>query len=1396
MIKKTSSFKDRYKPENLFIRTYGEVVYLPDIDILGQLSLDAESVNNALLLKKKPGAKLVSDSFSSQVTIKVPVPPSPAEGMTNPRDNKRFPLGTKTDPRTGEELKETGPLLQERSVHNQIVYTDQASGTVYYVDGKGNIDNISLGHLSPVSPNTNFCLRVLDTKIEVSSSFKKEDGTRYNWDYSSLEALFYVDPKDPPQEVKAKKDKIKNISNVDLSKKTGIPLFMYAKDNNFRELVHSELTRLEFRFKSGVADVEKELLGVYYAQLIVAVLFADKHSEFFAKQVKEEENTVNINAADAPTVPHIKEDTRFLPHQVYALAFLKEKKNSLVDADPGAGKTLILLTDIIDKLNRGLVKRPCVVMPNSLLSDQKAEFEGWTQNTMNFIVVTTDTVKESDPNARLIERGKNKGLPTGGDKEAGLAALTKLIQEAPPNTILLTSYEWLRGGKKDKNDRYERSAWLASPLHAGVDMLVLDESHRVMANASGDCSNQAEAILQIRSLVPYKRCYTGTVAPGSPDDVFLQMSFLDPSVLGSKLDFRAKYAASMSKVSDKIELWKPGAIKELQKVMSGSVAVSIRRSAWISELPTMKLTYHKATLSATQRVVYERIMNRIIREELGIELDPATGMIKTGNALPGAEGAALQKEMQNKFASNPVAKDQISKWTPSQVISMAEYDPDEGEDVNIEYQVGNDESHAQNFDLSDPEQKKKLKSIQEQQLEEFRKAQAKTAQSWERYEKVQGDVEDAPEIDDFSPLLTKFVAVDKFLNCPTSDDFGKYFLVDEPDRISPKVAVIDTILARHFSDPNNGKVIIFTHYKDVARHISSNIKLASQAVYYDASTPDALAKFKTNDSVQIIVGVEDSIQEGQNLQMANRIIRLDLNWTPGKYEQAIARSYRLPPKDPKDKRYSTLYVDLIFCEGTAELTKFARMVSKMHSVRQLISGYKTNSRFNVVGMTLFNMTNFNTFAKVKKHIEVFQEMRAYEIEESKTAPKVYGTESKSLAVGGEIEGSSKIETPLVSSDLARSPWKVNPSKVKGGVINPTIAYFNGAYWMRMERVPGMKSLLDKFPKMMETDSSLLRIAFNSPQNAFLILSQLRDKGLFVLNQDMLHAKILGNMQCDPEYPQSKIDYGKLVRIATTEAFEFPVLREGDTATKQVLAYNPSQADLKTARELLLKGNQGKEVPDIQVLAAAKILGLYQFDLATLDLKNFWRMTNRFRILSSNRKVLESQLSSLSEPSVAPAKEAFDDDGEIPGLEAEPTPVGIPIQLDIAIFGLLDHGKLVSTPMFIFLKSSLSEAKSGEAEKILKGAGFGAQKDPIRWLLLGETKAQAKTRILEFSRTVYWRYTIGNWEMYLQGLRNLNCTEEEIEEIFPRNEIQAMAKMASLLGSYPEYEDLTRSIYGL
>lgn len=1421
-----------FKKEFLFQGSYGSILYLPRVDVLNQLSLDTRHLAELAQQSKSKGKKTEAEEEAEEAShdfsamrIKVMTQPPVHEAMENPRTKKKFPAGTLKDPITGEDLRESAPVQQDRSIVNQIIYSNPDEGLVYYVDQLGRVINYTTGHLIPLAENHNLILSVLDGKIAVDSTFHDATGAKQRWDAAAAESLFHIDPKDKSQAARAARDHLRSMSNVDVDRKGGVPLFFYAKNKGFKAYVDSELAKIHKAIEMGLAPVRQRRgaptaesvkliqLGSYYASLICASLFADQHSKFFSGLKAEEEKTTSISASDAPKVPHIRQEmggaaTRFLPHQAYALSFLKDKKVAMVDADPGAGKTLIILADILDKMNRGLVDRPCIVMPNNLLADQKRELEEWTAGTVNFVVVCTSTIRSMDP-----ENLNPEGLPkkTGGNPLAGLREMEKLIKSAPKNTVILTSYDWLRGGpddqvRTDSGIRFRNPSWLVARL--GIDMLVLDESHAVRAGASGNPSKRAEAVMQMASLVPYRRCYSGTIAPSGPDDIWMQCQFLDPSVLGDRTKFKERYALSESggassdkkkkrqrRGDSKIEEFKDGAIKEIRSLISRRLGVSIRRSAWLNELPRLEVKTHKAILTGPQRVVYERLVDRIINEEL------------FGNVDPGTIGLELQRAMRDHYANNPTARDQISKWSPSLVVTLPDMDKQDEDDFNEE-DVELDaaelaEKNSLKFDLNNPEAKAA-----------FKLAQKRIRDHWGGYRKrkeeqasrnIDDDDDRLVDEEEFAPLLTKFVKIDRFLSCPPSDDFGKHFLAEDEDRISPKVKVINEILARHFADPGNGKVIIFTQYKDVATHILQHIAMADRAVYYAAGEKQALASFKSDPSVQIIVAVDQSIREGQNLQMANRIIRVDMPWNPGDYEQSIARSYRLPPKDPEKKRYPVIYIDIIVSEGTAEITKFARMVSKMHKVRQLISGYSSTQNFRLIKMNLENMQNLKTYKWLQTYENVYKDIRESEQQEAAQAPHLYGNQSYELADGSVLEGSEKLETPITESDRAKTPRDVKPQDYKMGVVDPKFFYYNGAAWLSIDYMPRTTQLTKGFQTRVVP--GLIAYELRSIDDARELLNLLSNNDVLkmhVVNIRELATKLKGQAPIDPSFPDSVIKWNNTTRKFAA-AFN-PNLSD-PAQVQEILGYKPTQEDQRTSLALLQRASKevmgGKDITPIHALAAAKMLGYFRTPAKDLDLTNFWKKTKTFSVLPTNVRVLTPQLEQMTPlvptPPAAGQQPPGPVSGTIPGLEPEVGPEGVPITLQVALLGSFAgsaKGSVVqSVPCFVIDDTS-GFSMPGLGDKVVDALlklGFRRVAPNQRtWIYLGSTKAEATKSIRTIAKRLYaWGYVVKDPASFDGKLSHFGLS---IDELWPKKEIEAMARLASHFEEFPEYTHLVNDLF--
>lgn len=224
-------------------------------------------------------------------------------------------------------------------------------------------------------------------------------------------------------------------------------------------------------------------------------------------------------------------------------------------------------------------------------------------------------------------------------------------------------------------------------------------------------------------------------------------------------------------------------------------------------------------------------------------------------------------------------------------------------------------------------------SILESKLEELKKANPKL------YAKLlDSNDKDAKAIE--SGLATYFQAVEQFIYAPDSNEaFTNLEDLQPEDLISPKVAKVVEILDKHFNGftddlkrthaPDTHKVIVFSHRTKTSEHMMRHLPANYQkiAVRYVAGDYQALQQFLNNDKIKILVADELSINTGQNLQIASRMIRLETLWSPGSQEQAIARIWRPAFKEGSDRQ--KVFMNWIYTNYSLEVTKIGRLISKI-----------------------------------------------------------------------------------------------------------------------------------------------------------------------------------------------------------------------------------------------------------------------------------------------------------------------------------------------------------------------------------------------------------------------------------------------------------------------------------
>ena len=305
-------------------------------------------------------------------------------------------------------------------------------------------------------------------------------------------------------------------------------------------------------------------------------------------------------------LPGLKDGVTLFPHQTLILAALKDRDRMLVDADPGAGKALMIICDILQQMKQGKVRRPLVLMPDSLLSQFAQEIRHFSE--LNPWIISTESIKRW---------GETKELPE----------FIEDAKRAPRNTVFLTSYTWISlepemvpngeisesGGKISykKSKVFNRVGILLNRL--GIDAIFQDECHILRGS-----SNMARAAMGLAE-VPVVRGLTGTVMPGNPYDVTASMSPIHSSIFGTKEDFINDHT-----VNGSINEYKKEAPKQIRQKLKNFGVPSVRRSAWSHLLPKVHRHTHFVEFTDAQKKAYTALLVNILDE---IRKDPILSVL-------------------------------------------------------------------------------------------------------------------------------------------------------------------------------------------------------------------------------------------------------------------------------------------------------------------------------------------------------------------------------------------------------------------------------------------------------------------------------------------------------------------------------------------------------------------------------------------------------------------------------------------------------------------------------------------------------------------------------------------------------------------------------------------------
>lgn len=542
-------------------------------------------------------------------------------------------------------------------------------------------------------------------------------------------------------------------------------------------------------------------------------------------------------------IPYIKDGVYMFPHQNRVDNILSNNtpKYTILDVDTGGGKTFIILKHLIELLDKGKAKKPLVICPGQLVKNYVEDNAFFFEGKVNIVCITSRTFKRH-----------------------GEEYFRKLIKVAPPNTVYITDYSFVKSGsiKTFYGNAEQKISYNTELLRMfDFDVVAMDEAHYLRND-----STRTKATQRLVSDIGRVVLATGTLINNQLSDVCNIVSMVDPGIFGDKDDFKEEYAAEM--VGSRVISWKPGAESKVRDIISNNTAlVKVSSKEWAALLPYKNEKFHFIDMTEEQRAMYQSILEETI------------------------------EQLKEVLASNKKAAN-LMKGIDKE---------EEGEDDDID----------------------------EEALEAL-----------------------------LRPYLQR---LEMFLTAPERDKAGSMVLKGE-HRVGPKVKKIVEICKEHIKDDIPGKIIIFTSYNNSATSIYENLPadLQSKAVHYHAETKDKdLAQFTRNDNIKILIGIEESMREGLNLQMASRLIRVETIWNPGSLDQAEARINRPDPKNLAGGERDEIFLDWIAVDRSLDITKASRLISKILSKvkfdEQDNPKYDDLDSLPIISMSLENIIEVNDF---------------------------------------------------------------------------------------------------------------------------------------------------------------------------------------------------------------------------------------------------------------------------------------------------------------------------------------------------------------------------------------------------------------------------------------------------
>lgn len=268
--------------------------------------------------------------------------------------------------------------------------------------------------------------------------------------------------------------------------------------------------------------------------------------------------------------------------------------------------TNLLLLEIARLLKDKLITRPLVIVPGRLVRSWVNEINKFSKGELNAFPITAESTRNL----------KRFLFPADKEKDLEYDTLLKLIEKQPPNTIFITSYNFLSRGNNVQTILYGEKEITRFRLaeflkrKAKMDFCGIDESQFVKNLASATTIATATVMTGAK----IKRLASGTVVNNTVQDIVGQTSMINPAMFGELSEFKEKYAKDKSANNSLINSEKMREIVENMRPYTSRFVAKKRE--WAFTLPKLETRLHFVDLSEEQKLFYKKLKEDAIAEIL------------------------------------------------------------------------------------------------------------------------------------------------------------------------------------------------------------------------------------------------------------------------------------------------------------------------------------------------------------------------------------------------------------------------------------------------------------------------------------------------------------------------------------------------------------------------------------------------------------------------------------------------------------------------------------------------------------------------------------------------------------------------------------------------------------